>query len=226
MEARARALDPAVLDASARTALADAEFHRDRLVAALPELRDRLTRLQSNEAYDLWLVDYEKVKVERDGAVDELRALYPDFVDKLTNLLARIECIDADVRRVTYAKPEGRDGDGRWLRSVELEARGINGFGLHDHSLLRDLRLPTWEPGGAMAWPPHRPLIIATPPMPCPPLTPEQIAASKAARREESERVAAHYQQQARGRWEREKKEACEELERQIAERNRRHGWG
>jgi hypothetical protein len=29
--------------------------------------------------------------------------------------------------------------DGRWLRSVELEARGVEGFGLYDLSILRDL---------------------------------------------------------------------------------------
>jgi hypothetical protein len=43
-KARAHALDPLVVDAAARTALADGEHIRDRLAVALPRLRDRLAQ--------------------------------------------------------------------------------------------------------------------------------------------------------------------------------------
>jgi hypothetical protein len=90
-EARARALDPTVLDPSARIAAADAEFTRDRLRAALPKLRTRLAKLQRAEAYARWVVDYDRVRPLRDALAEELRALYPDFVARLTDLLRRIQ---------------------------------------------------------------------------------------------------------------------------------------
>jgi hypothetical protein len=45
------------------------------------------------------------------------------------------------------------------------------------------------------------------------------------ARREESLRVIAYYEERAREREEREIKEAKEAIAREIAERNRRAGW-
>jgi hypothetical protein len=83
-----------------------------------------------------------------------LRELYPDFVARLTDLLQRIQQADAEVSRVRYAKPIDASDDGRHLRSVELEAREIEGFVLHHLSILRDLKLPSWEQGSALAWPP------------------------------------------------------------------------
>jgi hypothetical protein len=52
-----------------------------------------------------------------------------------------------------------------------------------------------------------------------------EIAARNAARCEESERVLAYYKERERQRTEREAKEGREALERQVAERNQRHGW-
>jgi hypothetical protein len=44
------------------------------------------------------------------------------------------------------------------LRAVELEARGIEHFGLHDLQIMRDLKLPKFETCAQLAWPPHRPV--------------------------------------------------------------------
>jgi len=66
-EACACALDPTVLDPSARTAAADAEFTRDRLQAALPKLQTRLAELQTAEAYARWVAEYDRVKPLRDA---------------------------------------------------------------------------------------------------------------------------------------------------------------
>ena len=54
---------------------------------------------------------------------------------------------------MSYAKPIDVPYDGRRLFSVEWEARGIEGFTLHHLSILRDLKLPSWEQGSALAWP-------------------------------------------------------------------------
>jgi hypothetical protein len=104
-EACAQALDPTVLDPSARAEAADAEFIRDRLRAALPKLRTRLAELQKAEAYARWVAEYDRVKPLRDALAQELRELYPEFVTRLTDLLRRIQEVDAEVSRVSYAKP-------------------------------------------------------------------------------------------------------------------------
>jgi hypothetical protein len=128
-EERKKALDPtAVVDAQAASvAIMTAELTRDRLQAALPRLQHRLTKVEAQERYDRWLVDYEAVKAKRDAAAAGLHVLYAPFVVKLTDLLEQIEAIDADVKRVNDAKSVDADaanGDGRNLRPVEAEARG------------------------------------------------------------------------------------------------------
>jgi hypothetical protein len=67
-EERKKALDPTtVVDAQAASvAIMTAELTRDRLQAALPRLQHRLTKVEAQERYDRWLVDYEAVKAQRD----------------------------------------------------------------------------------------------------------------------------------------------------------------
>jgi hypothetical protein len=74
-----------------------------------------------------------------------------------TDLLLRIEVIDAKVQRVNATKPTDADqanGDGLYLHPVEIEARGPSG--LDGTVLQRDVRLPHWRPRDGYAWPPHR----------------------------------------------------------------------
>jgi hypothetical protein len=159
---RERALDPTLSadPVEARATMEDAAFTGDRLRAILPRLQQRFRKVHLQEAYDRWVIDYESVKAKVDAAAEELKALYPEWAAKLTDLLLRIEGINGEVRRVSSAKPfdaEAANGDGRWLREVELEARGMEGFG-HALSILKDMQLPSWSPSGTLAWPPHRPL--------------------------------------------------------------------
>jgi len=129
-EARTKALDPLASPdvAKARSAMENAAFIRDRLRNVLPKLQAQFKKVCSQEAYDRWTVDYENVKLSRDAAAEQLKALYPQFVAKITDLLLRIEEIGREVRRVNISKPfdaEAAHGDGRWLREVELEARDM-----------------------------------------------------------------------------------------------------
>jgi hypothetical protein len=127
---------------------------------------------------------------------------------------------------VSYARPVDAPNDGRWLRSLELEARGVDGFGHYDLSILRDLKLPTWKPGSALAWPPPAAPLMLMPAgnFSLPVVgTPEMVAERNRLRNEESERVAAHYKERDR---QREEREARAELGRQVAERNRNASWG
>jgi hypothetical protein len=164
-EARKKALDPStVVDTQAASvAIMTGELTRGRLQAALPRLQHRLTKVEAQERYDRWLVDYEAVKAQRDAAAAELKVLYAPFVVKITDLLLQVEQIDAEVRRVTSAKPTDADaanGDGRHLHPVEAEARGVEGVRLVLTSIMRDLRLPHWAPDAGFAWPPHRPPFL------------------------------------------------------------------
>jgi hypothetical protein len=227
-EARVRALDPTVLDPSARAAATDAEFVRDRLRAALPKLQTRLAELGKAEAYARWIVEYDRVKPLRDALAEELRELYPDFVGRLTDLLRRIQAVDAEASRVSYARPIDAPNDGRRLRSVELEARDMEGFALYDLSILRDLKLPSWEQREKLVWPPPAaPLMMMPANFSLPVVgTPEMVAERERLRHEESERVIAHYRERDQQRTEREEREARANLNGQVAERNRNASWG
>jgi hypothetical protein len=154
-KAREQALDPIVSPDStrARAAMKAAAFTRDRLRTVLPRLQQRFSEVQAHEAYAHWVVDYEQVKAKHDALVQELRETYPAVVEKLVDLLLRIETCDREVRLVNSAKPPEANGDGRWLLETELTARGIQRFGLHDLQIMRDLRLPKFEPGDQFAWP-------------------------------------------------------------------------
>jgi hypothetical protein len=106
---------------------------------------------------------------------------------------------------------------------VELEARGVEGFGLYDLSILRDLKLPTWKPGSVLAWPPPAvPLVLMPAGNFSLPVvgTPEKVAERDRLLHEESERVIAHYKERDRQRAER------EALTQRTPERNRQLGRG
>src|SRR6516165_5271829 len=65
---RARALDPAVVvDTQAvSAAIVAAELRRDRLNAALPRLQTRCAKVDAAERYARWILDYDKVRGQRD----------------------------------------------------------------------------------------------------------------------------------------------------------------
>jgi hypothetical protein len=120
-----------------------------------------LKEVCSQEEYAHWVAQYEAIKIKRDTAAEELRTIYSEIVTKLTDLLSRIEVIDREVERVRSAKPfdaKEANGDGRWLVETELEARGLDSFGVHDHRILKDLQLPSFSEPRKLAWPPYRPV--------------------------------------------------------------------
>src|SRR5262249_40141784 len=106
----------------------------------------------------------EAAKAKRGAAAEELKAVYPEMVNKLTDLLARIREIDAEVRHVNESKPhvECEPWDGLpWLLPTECEARGVTGFKSPEFSLDRGLVLPDFNEPGKKAWPPYEvPLAV------------------------------------------------------------------
>jgi hypothetical protein len=227
VEARNHALDPTVTDPSARTALTDAEFTRDRLQTALPQLQARLGEVGAAERYRTWAAEYDEVAAEQTALAQELTELYPPFERAIVDLLLRIEKIDNRASHLDYYKPQRVDGqpydDNRWSQRTEQMARSGGGL-----SIMKDMKLPAWAGNIVPVWPPWRPLgaqVAAMYALPAPAVTPEQIAGRDAALKEEAERVAAFYFNQERRREEREAAEAHAAQERDI-ERRRQAGWG
>jgi hypothetical protein len=80
-------------------------------------------------------------------------------------LFREIEKLDLEVAAVSQAKPyhtRQSNNDNCHLRSVELTARGLNGFGTSfgfgtDHKIM-DIKLPHWQHPTELLWPPNRQL--------------------------------------------------------------------
>jgi hypothetical protein len=91
-QARTRALDPALpgnVVTEARRVMDDAAFRRDRLLAAVTKLGERLEQLKDQEENERRQIAYDKAAAERDQLAAELADLYPAFVQKLAELCAR-----------------------------------------------------------------------------------------------------------------------------------------
>jgi hypothetical protein len=210
----------------ARAAMEDAAFTRDRLRTALPRLHARLKVVEGAEYLARWEPDFKRVEAQRDALAAEMREIYPAAVTQLADLFQRMAQCDRECSRINGSAP---DGEHRRLRRVELTARGVEGLLQPNVWISEELRLPFfWRDSGPIyAWPPPTPPVFASsivPPGPGPDWQAE-IKARNEAQREESERVIAHYRERDRERQERELKEGKEAIAREVAERNRRHGW-
>lgn len=84
---RIKAYDPTVDAQKARQSLADAEFARDRLQAALVALQRRLQELKAQEYSAQWHSEYAHVEAACDALAAELRNIYPAMQSKLVDLL-------------------------------------------------------------------------------------------------------------------------------------------
>jgi hypothetical protein len=164
-EERVRALDPTLSPdpMAAREAMQAAEFACNRLKTVFPRLKEGHQQIAAQEYLAGWHADYEARKVERDALAVELRAVYPEFETKIADLFARIAENDEELSRLHQARPAGV---ALHLRGAELEARGLDDFTVSAPSVLERLRLPTFEPGERLAWPP--PQAFVAPPVALP----------------------------------------------------------
>jgi hypothetical protein len=122
----------------------------DRLRAAMPRLWALFDQVASQEYAAQWRADYDEAAIVRDKLAEKLVELYAPFVERIADLMTRIAEADKQVSRVNGSAPSG---ERRRLRKVELEARGLDGFTRAAPSIVDELRLPQWEPGG-QEWPP------------------------------------------------------------------------
>ncbi len=65
---------------------------------------------------------------------------------------------DEELSRLHQARPAGIL---LHLRGAELEARGLACFTRYEPSIAERLKLPTFDPGERLAWPPPRPVWVA-----------------------------------------------------------------
>jgi predicted transcriptional regulator len=190
--ARSNALDPALSPdpKTARAAIEDAAFTRDRLKTLLPRLQVRYQEVQAQEYLAEWRSSYEKLKVKRDGLAEEMRTIYPEFETKIADLFTRVTANDAELSRLHQARPSGVAPD---LLGAELVARDLERFKATEPSIAQELKLPTFAPGQRLAWPPSQPPIAALYAMSMVPThDPRYTADWAAAQKEDNVRRAAN----------------------------------
>ena len=116
-----------------------AEFKRDRLRAALFQLRQRLAEVEAAEHAALRQAEYDTVKVKRDAAAKELVEQYPSLVGQFVDLFHRAKAIDQECARINS---EAAAGEHRHLLGVELTARGLENFSISNPSIVETMRTP------------------------------------------------------------------------------------
>jgi hypothetical protein len=149
---RIKSYDPVIVDPhKARQSLADAEFVRDRLQAALAALQGRLQEQRAREFSAQWHGDYAQVEAESHALAAELHEVYRAAQSELVDVLTRKQACDAKVGRINGSAPPGV---ALRLREVELVARNLDGFTRDQPSITNELRFPDWDEPTKLGWPP------------------------------------------------------------------------
>lgn len=123
--ARDRALDPAIAPSEledARRQSEDAMFARDRMRAAVVQLRHRLGEVQDQEEQARRRTAYEAAKAERDRLAEELGRVYPALAAQLADLAKRININDETIKTINEKRPAGRER----LEGAEFLARSLH----------------------------------------------------------------------------------------------------
>ena len=144
---------------AARQAL-DAMVAVNRLGPLLLKLQARYQEVHAQEQIVTWLAEREATwqakhdawSGERDALVEELRDVYPEPTRRIADLFVRIAANNKALDELNRTRP---DGVQRHLRSVELHARGLDGFSRDTPSLLTSVCLFDWETGRQICPPPR-----------------------------------------------------------------------
>lgn len=91
--------------ATARDAVAAAEFARDRLRNVVPRLKARLEDVEAKEHSARWRRQDEAVKKKRDTLAAEVRETYPQLATKITDLFSRIASNNEEISALHLARP-------------------------------------------------------------------------------------------------------------------------
>jgi hypothetical protein len=143
-------LTPDVGDAPQR--IVHAEMTRDRLTNALPKLRIKLRDAVHLEHCKRWHVDCERVQTRLDEAVSMFRN-YSKHAQAIAEMFALAAEVDKEVHCINSSAP---DGVHRRLKTVELQARGLDHFDRNHPSLAAKVELGCWEDSSRELWPLRR----------------------------------------------------------------------
>jgi hypothetical protein len=100
-----------------------------------------------------WLAEHDAWIAERDALAEELRDVYPEPTRRTADLFVRIAANNKVIDELNRTCP---DGVQRYLRSVELHARGLDNFSRDMPSLLTSVCLLDWDTGRQICPPPRQ----------------------------------------------------------------------
>jgi hypothetical protein len=185
------------------------EFIAERLREAAPQVATRADKVAAQERAAAWEEQYLPAEAKRNAIAAEFATIYPELSKQLVSLFERMAACDVEVTAVNSTAPYG---ERRRLLKIEESIRG-------NHPIIQAVVLPEWQ-AGAPKWPPPQiPLaalvFAATPILPHPGANWwQQLELRDEERRQESQRVAAYYDQQT----------ATQEKNKNQAEANRGRG--
>jgi hypothetical protein len=144
-----------------RPAITDTMFVANRLGPLLQKLQARYQEVHEQDESEKWLAEreanwlaeYDALKVLRDSLVEELRDVYPEPTRRMADLFVRIAANNKALDELNRTRPEGVH---RHLLSVELAARGLDGFSVNTPSLLTSVCLFDWDTGRQIFPPPRQ----------------------------------------------------------------------
>jgi hypothetical protein len=132
-----------------------AERNLARLGKAIPLLKARIRQIDEAEYARQWHAAADRIESDRDALAQELAGLYPDIVEQLGDLFARIDANEAAIDRLHGQAPWG---ERRRLVGPEQRARGLQSFSAAQPPLRDHLALPDWDETSRIAFPPPAPL--------------------------------------------------------------------
>jgi hypothetical protein len=119
-EARARSVDPAIIDADAHGMAKDAEFVAQRLHNAMTALQELRCDAVAREQATAWQADADAVEAIRDKLAAEMAEKYPAATAWIVDFFQRMAACDQEVSRINGSAPPLEH---RRPLGVELTAR-------------------------------------------------------------------------------------------------------
>jgi hypothetical protein len=202
--------------------------------ALLPRLQQRCQAIATQEQYDRWAGEFDRLLPRYDAAVAQLKTVCEEFEQKIIAALLEAQAVDVEACRLASVKPYDlpqANGDGRHLPKVELAARGLSGVA-PGCSLLTDLKLPKFNSTNELAWPPPQPSMAVEVAMHVAAITrhpgadwhKELVARNRAAAEENRERAARQAAEREQRFKEQQDREPAANEQRRLALR-RTAGW-
>lgn len=197
-QAKARSLDPTIIDRAAFEQIREADYQRARYEAALPRLSSKLVELRNRDAAAAWNARYAALEKQSDKISSQFAEEYCSLTERLVDLLRTMAVVDGEIARLNADAPVG---ESRRLANCECQAMGIKQTSRNEPSIVAQLVLPDWQDSRRLLWPPARPSLADFVAPPLPHRGAEwwiDLELQKQERIKEQERVAAFYEEQTR----------------------------